>query len=121
MSGISNLNAQVALRNLGAASSQVEKTQTQPADNKAGGADFASHLRDVNAQQQTQQSQQTPQAPQTAAPQQTADAGLNAMINTNLETEAAKLQALQMQQQLGSQTQAIVNQRASTILSLFNK
>lgn len=115
MSGISNLSAQVALRNLGAASSQVEKTQNQPAD-KTGGADFASHLRDVNAQQQTQQ------APQTAAPpQQMADAGLNAMINTNLETEAAKLQALQMQQQLGSQTQAIVNQRASTILSLFNK
>lgn len=117
MSGISNLSAQMALRNLGAASSQVEKTQNQPAD-KTGGADFASHLRDVNAQQQTQE------APQTAAPQQpqqTADAGLNAMINTNLETEAAKLQALQMQQQLGSQTQAIVNQRASTILSLFNK
>ncbi len=109
MSGISNLNAQVALRNLGAANSQAEKTQNQPAD-KSGGADFASHLRDaVNTQ-----------APQSAAPP-TSDAGLNSMINTNLETEAAKLQALQMQQQLGSQSAAIVNQRASTILSLFNK
>lgn len=116
MSGISNLSAQVALRNLGAASSQVEKTQNQSAD-KTGGADFASHLRDVNATQQAPQAA----APQQTAPQQTADAGLNAMINSNLETEAAKLQALQMQQQLGSQSAAIVNQRASSILSLFNK
>ena len=107
MSGISNLSAQMALRNLGAASSQAEKTN-QPA-NQTGGADFASHLRDVTATQQA------------APPQQTADAGLNAMINTNLETEAAKLQALQVQQQLGAQSAAIVNQRASTILSLFNK
>lgn len=108
MSGISNLNAQAALRNLGAASTQAEKTQNQPASQAAGGADFASHLREVNAAAQ-------PPAPQTS------DAGLNSLINTNLETEAAKLQALQMQQQLGSQTAAIVNQRASTILSLFNK
>lgn len=105
MSGISNLSAQAALRNLGQASTQIEKTQqNQPAP--PGGADFASHLRDVNTAQ--------------AAPQ-SSDPGLNSMINTNLETEAAKLQALQMQQQLGSQSAAIVNQRASTILSLFNK
>jgi hypothetical protein len=103
MSGINNVSPQAALRNLGAASSQAEKPQTQP----AGGSDFASQLRDVNAAAQPLV--------------QTADAGLNAMINTSLETEAAKLQALQVQQQLGTQSQAIVNQRASTILSLFNK
>ena len=46
--------------------------------------------------------------------------GLNSLINTNLETEAAKLQALQLQQKLGAQDLGIVNQRASTLLSLFN-
>lgn len=105
MSGINNISAQTALRNLGTANAQADKTQKQPADATSGG-DFASQLRDATA---------------TQPPVQTADAGLNAMINTNLETEAAKLQALQVQQQLGSQSQAIVNQRASTILSLFNK
>lgn len=105
MSGINNVGAQAALRSLGAANKQAEKAQNQPAN--ANGGDFASQLRDVNNAAQP--------------PVQTADAGLNAMINTNLETEAAKVQALQVQQQLGSQSQAIVNQRASTILSLFNK
>ncbi len=105
MSGINNnLSVNAALRSLGSASTQVEKTQSQPA-NQPGG-DFASQLRDVT------QAQSAPQSN---------DPALNSMINTSLETEAAKLQALQVQQQLGSQTNAIVNQRASTILSLFNK
>jgi flagellin len=108
MSGINNnISVNAALRNLGTASTQIEKTQTQnqpPASQP--GADFASQLRDVS------QAQATPQS---------SDPALNSMINTSLETEAAKLQALQVQQQLGSQPNAIVNQRASTILSLFNK
>jgi flagellin len=45
--------------------------------------------------------------------------GLGALVDSNLATEAAKLRALQVQQQLGSQTLNIVNQRAQTILSLF--
>ncbi len=106
MSGINNnLGVNAALRNLGTASTQLEQTQKQPPANQPG-ADFASQLRDVT------QAQATPQS---------SDPALNSLINTNLETEAAKLQALQVQQQLGSQTNAIVNQRASTILSLFNK
>jgi flagellin len=104
MSGINNLSVNAALRVLGTANTQSEKTQ-KPAD-QAGGADFASHLQDVNA---------------AAAVPQSVDPSLNSLINTSLETEAAKLQALQVQQQLGSQSAAIVNQRASTILSLFNK
>ena len=106
MSGINNsLSVNAALRNLGSASTQVERTQNQQPANQPG-ADFASQLRDVT---------------QTQAPPQVNDPALNSMINTSLETEAAKLQALQVQQQLGSQPTAIVNQRASTILSLFNK
>lgn len=107
MSSINNnLGVNAALRNLGTASTQIEKTQNQSA-NKAGGPDFASQLAEVNAA-----ATQTPQSN---------DPTLNSMINTSLETEAAKVQALQVQQQLGSQSAAIVNQRASTILSLFNK
>jgi len=106
MSGINNnLSVNAALRNLGTASTQLEKPQNQPPASQPG-ADFASQLRDVT------QAQTTPQS---------SDPALNSMINTSLETEAAKLQALQVQQQLGSQSNAIVNQRASTILSLFNK
>jgi hypothetical protein len=93
----------------------VEKPQNRPAAGAkpaSAGADFATELRNVTQAQQTQQ----PAVNTDAAAQ-----GLNALINTNLETEAAKVQALQIQQQLGSQTLGIVNQRASTILSLFNK
>jgi len=39
--------------------------------------------------------------------------------DANLATEAAKLRALQVQQQLGNQTLNIANQRAQTILTLF--
>jgi len=106
MSGINNnISVNAALRNLGTASTQVEKTQNKPQASQPG-ADFASQLRDVT---------QAPATPQSSDP------ALNSLINTSLETEAAKLQALQVQQQLGTQTNAIVNQRASTILSLFNK
>jgi flagellin len=45
--------------------------------------------------------------------------GLGSLVDSNLATEAAKLRALQVQQQLGHQTLNIANQRAQTILSLF--
>jgi flagellin len=45
--------------------------------------------------------------------------GLGSMVDANLATEAAKLRALQVQQQLGNQTLNIANQRAQTILTLF--
>jgi hypothetical protein len=93
----------------------VEKPQNRPAP-KSGGADFAAELRNVTQDTVTQDA-----APQAPVNTDAAAQGLNALINTNLETEAAKLQALQIQQQLGSQTLGIVNQRASTILSLFTK
>jgi flagellin len=115
MSGINtNLNAHIALRNLGSASTQAEKTQKAPGDAPAGNASFAAELNDVNAAQQTP----APQAPASAPAAQDTTA-MASLINANLETEAAKLQALQVQQQLGSQQVGIVNQRASTILSLF--
>ena len=117
MSGINpNLGAHIALRNLGAANSQVEKTQKPSGEQPAGSASFADELKGVNAT-----AQQTP-APATTGTIPSQDTlSLTTLINANLETEAAKLQALQVQQQLGSQTVGIVNQRASTILSLFNE
>ena len=83
---------------------QVDRPQARPSTGaQPQGNDFATELR--NASVNTDAAAQ----------------GLNSLINTNLESEAAKVQALQIQQQLGSQTVGIVNQRASTILSLFNK
>ncbi|HEX9461196.1 MAG TPA: hypothetical protein VGB82_01230 [Alphaproteobacteria bacterium] len=107
MSGVTNIGAFQG-------APQIEKPQNRPAAGvaqPAANADFATELRSVTQ-------------PPVNAPPVNADAaaqGLNSLINTNLETEAAKVQALQVQQQLGSQTVGIVNQRASTILSLFNK
>lgn len=45
--------------------------------------------------------------------------GLGSLVDSNLATEAAKLRALQVQQQLSNQTLNIANQRAQTILTLF--
>jgi len=83
----------------------TDKAQNRPADDKPAGADFASELQKAVAQ---------PVNTEAAAQ------GLNSLINTNLETEAAKQQALQLQQKLGAQDLGIVNQRASMLLSLFN-
>ncbi|WP_375689982.1 flagellin [Pseudooceanicola sp. LIPI14-2-Ac024] len=47
------------------------------------------------------------------------DAGVGSMIDADMEEEAAKLQALQVQQQLATQALAIANQSPQNILSLF--
>ncbi|MBR9893235.1 flagellar protein [bacterium] len=47
------------------------------------------------------------------------DAGVGSMIDANMEEEAARLQALQVQQQLATQSLSIANQAPQNILSLF--
>ena len=47
------------------------------------------------------------------------DTGVGSMIDANLEEEAARLQALQTQQQLATQALSIANQAPSSIMSLF--
>jgi flagellin len=49
----------------------------------------------------------------------TLQAGVGDLVNANMGAESAKLQALQIQQQLGSQSLSIANQAPSVILSLF--
>ena len=99
MSGVTNIGSPQGV-------APLDRPQSRPPT----GNDFATELRNA-----TQPASATQPVNTDAAAQ-----GLNALINTNLESEAAKVQALQIQQQLGSQTVGIVNQRASTILSLFN-
>ena len=45
--------------------------------------------------------------------------GIGALVDTNMEEASARLQALQVQQQLGVQSLSIANQAPQTILSLF--
>jgi flagellin len=45
--------------------------------------------------------------------------GVGNLVDANMATESAKLQALQVQQQLGVQALSIANQSPNTILSLF--
>jgi len=47
------------------------------------------------------------------------DAGVGSMIDANMEEEAARLQSLQVQQQLATQSLSIANQAPQNILSLF--
>lgn len=47
------------------------------------------------------------------------DTGVGAMIDADMEEEAARLQALQTQQQLATQALSIANQGPSNIMSLF--
>lgn len=49
----------------------------------------------------------------------TLDAGVGAMVDADMEEEAARLQALQVQQQLATQSLAIANQNPQNVLSLF--
>ena len=49
----------------------------------------------------------------------TLDSGIGALVDANMEEEAAKLQALQVQQQLAVQSLSIANQGPQSILSLF--
>lgn len=46
-------------------------------------------------------------------------AGIGALVDANMEEASARLQALQVQQQLGVQSLSIANQAPQTILSLF--
>jgi len=47
------------------------------------------------------------------------DGGIGGMIDADMEAEAARLQALQVQQQLSTQSLSIANQNPQNILSLF--
>ena len=47
------------------------------------------------------------------------NAGLGALIDTDLSKESAKLQALQIKQQLGTQALSLANQAPQALLSLF--
>ncbi|OWU83197.1 flagellar protein [Oceanicola sp. 22II-s10i] len=47
------------------------------------------------------------------------DNGVGSMVDANMEEEAARLQALQVQQQLATQALSIANQSPQNILSLF--
>ncbi|WP_212522766.1 flagellin [Actibacterium sp. MT2.3-13A] len=47
------------------------------------------------------------------------DGGVGAMVDADMEEEAARLQALQVQQQLATQSLSIANQAPQNILSLF--
>ncbi|ETX28898.1 flagellin [Roseivivax isoporae] len=47
------------------------------------------------------------------------DVGVGSMVDANMEEEAARLQALQVQQQLATQSLSIANQAPQNILSLF--
>ncbi len=47
------------------------------------------------------------------------ESGMGALVDADLAKESAKLQALQIRQQLGSQSLGIANQAPQTLLSLF--
>lgn len=49
----------------------------------------------------------------------TLDSGVGSMVDANMEEEAARLQSLQVQQQLATQSLSIANQAPQNILSLF--
>ena len=47
------------------------------------------------------------------------ESGLGALVDADLAKESAKLQALQIRQQLGAQSLGIANQAPQTLVSLF--
>jgi flagellin len=49
----------------------------------------------------------------------TLDSGVSSMVDADMEEEAARLQAYQVQQQLATQSLSIANQQPQNILSLF--
>ncbi|MFM7416301.1 MAG: flagellin, partial [Alphaproteobacteria bacterium] len=49
------------------------------------------------------------------------EGGLGTLIDADIAKEAAKLQALQIRQQLGTQTLSITNQAPQALLSLFGR
>jgi flagellin len=46
-------------------------------------------------------------------------AGIGSLVDADMEEASAKLQALQVQQQLGVQALSIANQAPQSVLSLF--
>ena len=52
--------------------------------------------------------------------QDTIEVGIGNLVDANMARESARLQALQVQQQLGSQSLSIANQTPQIILGLFN-
>lgn len=55
----------------------------------------------------------------TSAVEDSRQAGLGALVDTNMGEESARLQSLQIQQQLGTQSLGIANQAPQILLSLF--
>ena len=51
----------------------------------------------------------------------TLDSGVSAMVDANMEEEAARLQALQVQQQLATQSLSMANQAPQNIMTLFRQ
>jgi flagellin len=47
------------------------------------------------------------------------DRGVGSLVDADMNEESTKLQALQVQQQLGIQALSIANQNSQTVLSLF--
>ena len=47
------------------------------------------------------------------------DRGVSSLVDADMTEESTKLQALQVQQQLGTQALSIANQQSQSILSLF--
>ena len=47
------------------------------------------------------------------------ESGLGALVDTDMAKESARLQALQIRQQLGTQALGIANQAPQSLLSLF--
>jgi flagellin len=47
------------------------------------------------------------------------DRGVGQLVDADMSEESTRLQALQVQQQLGIQSLSMANQNAQTILSLF--
>ena len=47
------------------------------------------------------------------------NSGIGSLVDANMEETSARLQALQVQQQLGTQSLSIANQAPQSILSLF--
>jgi flagellin len=47
------------------------------------------------------------------------ESGLGALVDADLAKESAKLQSLQIRQQLGTQSLSIANQAPQSLLSLF--
>jgi len=88
----------------------------------ASGGDFATKMAAVNSALNTFGSNSNYLEGQVAYNKEkmdSLDAGLGALVDADLAKESAKLQALQIKQQLGTQSLSIANQAPQSLLSLF--